>query len=267
MDFLKKHYEKILLGAVLLGLAAAAAYLPIKITNERRDLEEKRVTIFSRRVQPLKPVDATRLETAYRRLEAPVKPNFSGTHNLFNPVPWQKRPDGSLIKITTGGEIGPAAVALIKANPLYTTITYESPGSDEATHLVGVERQAETNPALRRKKSSYAKLNIKGEMFTLREVSGPPDKRELSLELNESGERITISAAQPYRRVAGYTADLRYDPEKRTWLARRVGDRLVFAGDEFTVASINLVATNQFEVVLSARSTGKKTTIRNSAAM
>ena len=39
------------------------------------------------------------------------------------------------------------------------------------------------------------------------------------------------------------------------------------AGDEFTVATINLVGTNQFEVVFIAKSTGKKTTIRFNAAM
>jgi hypothetical protein len=267
MDFIKRHYEKVLLGAVLLGLAVFAAFLPIKIAREREEMRDKREKILSRRVEGLKAVDASRLEEAYHRLEAPVKPNFSSPHNLFNPMPWQKRPDGTLIKISTGGEIGPAALGLVKANPLYTVITYESAGADETTYLIGVERQAEVNPALRRKKSSYAKSNVKGEMFTLREATGTPEKREVALEMNDTGERVTISLAQPYRRVAGYTADLKYDPEKRTWLGRRVGDKLVFAGDEFTVASINLVATNQYEVVLSARSTGKKTTIRHNVAM
>jgi len=35
MDFIKKHYEKILLGVVLLGLAVAVVALPFYITSQR----------------------------------------------------------------------------------------------------------------------------------------------------------------------------------------------------------------------------------------
>ena len=38
MDFLKKHYEKVLLGVVLLGLAAGAVFLILMIPNERAAL-------------------------------------------------------------------------------------------------------------------------------------------------------------------------------------------------------------------------------------
>jgi hypothetical protein len=34
MDFLKKHYEKILLGVILLGLVAAAVLLPFMIMRD-----------------------------------------------------------------------------------------------------------------------------------------------------------------------------------------------------------------------------------------
>ena len=42
MDFLKKHYEKVLLGVVLLGLAVAVAFLPFKIASDKQALEDKR---------------------------------------------------------------------------------------------------------------------------------------------------------------------------------------------------------------------------------
>ena len=42
MDFLKKHYEKVLLGVVLLGLAVAVAFLPFKIASEKQKLEDMR---------------------------------------------------------------------------------------------------------------------------------------------------------------------------------------------------------------------------------
>jgi hypothetical protein len=97
----------------------------------------------------------------------------------------------------------------------------------------------------------------------LREVKGPPDNpSELILDLSDGGERISVVTNQPYRRVDGYTADLKYPPEKRVWPGQRKDAKLLCAGDEFTITAINLVATNQFEVVLSARSTGKKSTIK-----
>ena len=40
MDFLKKHYEKVMLGVVLLGLAVAVAVLPFMIASEKEKLEE-----------------------------------------------------------------------------------------------------------------------------------------------------------------------------------------------------------------------------------
>ena len=40
MDLLKKHYEKIILGGVLLMLALGAAWLPLKIGSERDELRQ-----------------------------------------------------------------------------------------------------------------------------------------------------------------------------------------------------------------------------------
>ena len=36
MEFLKKHYEKVLLGVVLVGLTVGAASLPLMISGERQ---------------------------------------------------------------------------------------------------------------------------------------------------------------------------------------------------------------------------------------
>ena len=40
MEFIKKNYEKMLLGLVLLGLAVAVALLPFKIASERENSRE-----------------------------------------------------------------------------------------------------------------------------------------------------------------------------------------------------------------------------------
>ena len=39
MDFVKKHYEKILLGFVLLGLVGALVFLPFMIASDQQKLQ------------------------------------------------------------------------------------------------------------------------------------------------------------------------------------------------------------------------------------
>ena len=58
---------------------------------------------------------------------------------------------------------------------------------------------------------------------------------QLVVKLADTGETATLSKSQPFRRVDGYSADLKYDPEKNTSVnaaGLRVGDHLAFAGDE-----------------------------------
>jgi len=57
MDFLKKHFEKIILGVVLLGLAVAVVFIPFKVGSERNQLEEKRKSLIARKVAPLTNID------------------------------------------------------------------------------------------------------------------------------------------------------------------------------------------------------------------
>jgi hypothetical protein len=101
----------------------------------------------------------------------------------------------------------------------------------------------------------------------LRAVKGPADKpTELVLELNDTQEEVEITPDRGYRRVDGYMVDLKYEPENKKWQNRREGSMLSFAGDDYTIATIKLVATDQYEVVLSTKSSGKKTTVKYNAA-
>ena len=66
-----------------------------------------------------------------------------------------------------------------------------------------------------------------------------------------------VTREPTYKRIDGYTADLKYPPENKTWTGRRVGSpQLTFNGEEY-----NIVAITQNEVVLSAKSNQKKWTI------
>jgi hypothetical protein len=261
MDFLKKHYEKVLLGVVLIGLALAAAFLPMKIASERQKLEDLRANKTNPKVKPLTNLDLTLPDATLKRALVPPTVDLSAPNKLFNPMPWQKRPDNTLIP---GTKVGAAAVTVTRLSPLYLKLSLDNVTVSDtgARYVIGVEREAAINPAQRPKRQTYASLNTKTEVFALREVKGPAENpSQVILELNDTGERVTITREQPFRRVDGYMADLRYDPEKKNWTNRRIGMTITFNGEDY-----NIVAINQNEVVLSARSNQKKWTIKSSAA-
>jgi hypothetical protein len=118
---------------------------------------------------------------------------------------------------------------------------------------------------LRAKKLYPTSLSEKNDIFRLSEVKGPTNNpTALTLTLNDTGESVPLAKDRPFKRVDSYMADLRYDPEKKFWANQRTNAAFAFAGDSFTIRSIILVATNQYEVVLSARSNGKNTPIQYS---
>src|ERR1051325_8757715 len=126
MDFVKKHYEKVLLSIVLLGLAGAAAALPWQVSHERDRLEEIRRNLTVKvKAKPFRPLDdwLSTNKTALARLETPLNLALSGSHNLFNPVQWKKMPDGRLIVMRTGSELGPGALKIDQIRELSLTVT------------------------------------------------------------------------------------------------------------------------------------------------
>jgi len=254
MDLIKKHYEKVLLGVVLLGLTVAVVMLPFIINKKREDLAAKQANMVPR-PKPLPPLDMTLEDTALQRVQSPIKLDFTTKHNLFNPVLWQKMADGRLVKIQTGNEIGAGALEITDIKPLYLQITYDSPNANG--YFIFVERPAAAEASKRLKHEAFLVKDEKKDLFTLREIKGPPEKpTELVLEMNETGDSISLSPDKPFKRVEGYQADLKYGLDNKIWKNQRVGASLNFAGGQY-----NIVAITETNVVLSAKSNDKKTTI------
>ena len=259
MDFLKKHYEKVLLGVVLLGLAVGAVFLILLIPAERRALEEQSQIIIRQKVDPLTPLDLTKQTSLIARVATLSCLDLANSNKVFNPMQWQKKSDGFLIKLSTGNEVGPQAVLVTKIVPLYTTITLEGatpPGDSGVRYDLSVEKEAAPKPPQRIKKHVFASLNNKTDTFVIREVKGPPENpTELVIEMLDTGEQVALSKAKLFRRVDGFTADLKYPPENnRVWSNLRVGAPLRIAGEDY-----NIVAITKSEVVLSHKLTQKKT--------
>jgi hypothetical protein len=263
MDFVKKHYEKILLGFVLLGLVVALVFLPYLISRDRAISDETRKGITSQSVAPLPPLDLTEQSNVIQRLQSSNMLDFETTNRLFNPVEWQKAKNNTVIKIESGKEVGPQAVVITRITPLYLIVTLDSVGTNEsgARYVISVERQAAVKAWQRNKRQHYALVGEKNEAFTVTTVKGlPEDPTQLVLRLTDTGETATVSKDKPFRRVDGYMASLKYSPkyspEAKTWEDQRIDDKLKFANDDYII-----VAISENEVILSAKSNLKKTTL------
>jgi hypothetical protein len=252
MEFLKKHYEKILLSAVLLCLGVAAAWLPVKIRQEKEELQKTIINLP--KPKELQPVDLSTNETALKRLQNPPTVELAGAHNLFNPVTWKikpnVKPEETFIKIIREGV---DALVVTNIRPLFLELAFEK--TTPSGYWVGVKRKSEKRPA------TYAKLNEKKLLppdlaFTIKEVKGAPeDPEELVLELGDQ-QVVSITKAKPFQRIEGYAVDMRYPPDNLNFRDKKVNDILSLAGESYKI-----IAITENEVRVSAISTDKRTTI------
>lgn len=259
MDFLKKHYEKILLGLMLAGLIGVLVFMLFYIASDQEEMSNKGSQLTTPRAQTLSNLDMTVLDGTLERVKLPYKLDLESTNKLFNPLEWQKALDGNTL-ILKNTRTGPQVVVVTNIYPLYTVITLATVVSNElgVSYDIKVERQAATTPAKRRPVPHYVSKGDKPNSdFTLLDVKGSPDNPDgLVLKLADDGETVTISKDQPFRRVDAYCADFRYDPERKNFRAEREGDKVAFGGADYKVVEVN-----QHEVILQDQSNQKKTSL------
>lgn len=269
MDFLKKHYEKVILSVVLLGLVVAAAGLPYLVAKTRQQIEETVSGVVKRQPKPWKVTNLTTNQEALNRMVAPVRLELSGGHNLFNPVRWLRTPSGALVKLDTGGKIGPEAVKILATRPLNLNVTFDvaGPRGEGMAYNVAVIRETGVGSASPRRASAVPLQ--KAQFFRITKVEGnPADPSALhiqldpkALQLDDDFPSIVVQKGQPYNQVVGYLADLEYPFDNKTFLGRKEGDSIALSVDRTGQESYKIVVITEDQVVLSAKST-KKTTIR-----
>jgi hypothetical protein len=263
MDFIKKHYEKILLGVVLIGLIGALGYLPFKISDEKTKLEETSGNFVRPNVKPLTNLDLTVPETSLTRaMGVSVAYNFSDTNRLFNPMQWQRAQDGKLVRTTSTGL---KAVSVTNITPLYLKIsldavTIQSDGSP--LYIFGIERQNAATKALAQKKQVTTKVGEKNATFYFKEIQGlPTTPTNAVIQLIDSGETVNVphDKDKPWKRIDAYMADLRYDIPKppKIWANMRVGGVIDVNGEKYKI-----VAISSSEVILAAFNNDKKFTVK-----
>jgi hypothetical protein len=263
MEFIKRNYEKVILSLVLLGLVGVLVAMWFVIAADQQQMEDMKRSVTHPKSAPLPDLDLSPQQAVLDRLKSPYELDFSKTNKLFNPVQWQKNiKDGTLMKLTTGNEVGPGAAVVTRITPLYYTISLDSVATNALgappRYTFSVEHQAAALPAQRRPQHQYASVGEKAREFFLKEVKGPPENPDqLVLKLADTGAEVTLSKDKPFQRVDAYSADLKYDPDRLNVTGLRVGADLKFAGDNY-----NMIAIDQNEVILLAQSNQKKYTLR-----
>lgn len=265
MEFLKKNYEKVILSVVLLGLAVAAVFLYLSVSQEQARLVDLENMSTGMQQKPLEPLDLSTNEQTLRRVRRPEALALSGEHNLFNPVTWQRRPDGTLVKLVTGNELGAGALTITRITPLKRIVSFEGANTNMGPtplYSFKVAREGHRQVAKRAPVTLQASsVGAKNDVFILREMRPPENPTEFVLELVEDNSQVTVAAGQPYEGVDGYMADLRYEPDKLSFQNKRVEDRLVFGGDTNRIVSIEAGG-----VTVEAMSNRKRTMLTLSGA-
>lgn len=252
MEFLKKHYEKIILSLVLLGLAVVAASLPVRVNAEKQREEERKQSLIGAAVKEFPPVDLSTNRAVLEKVKKPIHFDIAGKHNLFNPVPWQQRPDGTFIKIQTGDEIGLPKLEVTAINPLYMTVTFDEVvgQAPDFKYQITIIRQTDRSP----KQGRALSVGQSSPIATLKAIQGPPENpTALVLQMPDRTE-ITISKEKPFSKIIGYSADLWYEPTKWTKKDARKGDTVFLPPETY-----NIVAIDADTVIFSAKSNQKQT--------
>ena len=263
MSFIKKNYEKVLLGAVLLGLVAFLLFGQVIVAREKQALEDEKNGVIRQAPKALPELVMSREENILNRVQSQFALDFETTNRLFNTMQWQREPNGRIIKISNGNIVGPRAVKVTNIRPLNFILHFDSfePAgqSGPARYQLSIEHEGATNPFDRRAKKHFlspGQKELGKEPLLLLSVSGPPDKPQLTVEMLETGEKVTVTLDKPYQEVESYEADLTYAPETKHWNNQRVGALLKFNNNNY-----NIVVIDQNEVVISAESNQKRTTL------
>lgn len=259
MDLLRKHYEKVILTVVLVGLAVVAAYLPIKVASVNQALRDATAQYIEPRAQPLEPLDLGTNQTVLRRVANPKPPPFAtGNHTLFNPIKWEKRRDGTLIPME---DAGLRSLAITEIKPLYLRVQFEGVrkgSSSTLRYIFVVENQAATGRSAQRPRRRSVAPGGKFDIFVIESVEGPEDNPEaIILDVPDAKAKVKLSVDTPFQEIGGYSASLRHLVENRSFANQRVGGKIIVAGTPY-----NIIAIGPEDVTLEDEQTKKRTRIQ-----
>ena len=251
-DVLRNHYEKLILGLALAGLAVAVVILMRASAAEQEKIQEYIRHVERRSGAPVKPVDLSSLNGTLKQAQNPPPLELAGPHNVFNPVKWQRRGDGAWVKNVKGTEGTVDELEILRIGPLEYIISLDRfTGSG---YTIIVTNEAALPPYPKRISQYFTLGDTNKALLVLREIKGAPENPELVVEIKETGERVEISKDRPLIRTNTYDVDLRWKVENRTFNRQRTNSVVNLGGDPYKI-----VAINPGEVVMSAPNDKKYT--------
>src|SRR5687767_14645886 len=87
----RQNYEKLILILVLILLAGAVWLLFQASQSEKEKIRQIPIDFDRKAVKLVQPVSLDRFASVFKEATNPPALNFSGPHNLFNPVKWERR--------------------------------------------------------------------------------------------------------------------------------------------------------------------------------
>ena len=254
MNFAKKHYEKLVLGLVLLAVAATAFWLSLKVSDVRADLDTKLQAKVGGKQKPLKPVTLDASLEALTKLTSAPAFKLDGDHNTFNPWTWMYDNNKVLIKIPDGGGGG---LSYEKAIALNLTVEFAGVAGtgDPYRYQFTITRDYEKLAAKRHPTTTSLNSGDKNDLFRLVEVKGPKEAPTgLTLELNENGEKVTLVPGKPFVQTVAWAADIKSQIDQHVFSNKRVDDTFTHRNSLYKI-----VAISKDELVVSAPTRSRKT--------
>jgi len=253
MEFLKKHYEKIILSVVLLGLAAVSALLPFKIAEIVDKINEEPVVPKPKTAEL---IAADKHLTTIQKGKEPPPVNFSGSHRVINPVRWVQNQNKEILKFEGKGP-GDAKVTAVKALKLYITFKGADTSGARTRYIFDVTQEAHVLPRKRKEEERKLEVGFSNEVFLLKELQGNnPDSPTGAVLRMDDGDTITVKTGETYEKVEGYSVDFTFPGERKKFANKRVTDSVNFYGDKYYI-----VAISNNQLVLSAESDGVRVKI------
>lgn len=272
MEFLKNHYEKIVLSVVLLLMAVAAVLLVVQVRSVEDELAIFRRDIVGTGGQTVEQTK-TNAYTAILTKAQPPSVNLVQPHKVFNPERWLMDTNRNLI---SGKDVGVAKLQLLEVQPMQLKLELVVSGSAERqSYLVNITREyalktIDQRPAKRSvtlNSTNYLDAPSKLRYIVARAIEGPPENPTVTLDYQEPGkelQKITLTKDKPFSAVVEFGVKLFYPVEKIAFpnplrkdvVWERKDAPLIFAGDTNIIVDITLS-----NVIVKAVSNDKTTTI------
>ncbi|PAW85417.1 MAG: hypothetical protein B9S33_09885 [Pedosphaera sp. Tous-C6FEB] len=258
MEFLKNHYEKIVLGLMLLLMASGAVLLVLEAGSVQERLQAYRDLVISGESKPPPAQDVEKMKSLLSAATKPSQTDFATVHRVFNPGAWFVGTNGDLI---AGTKVGVSQLAVHSITPQRLLLELVSVGgtADRATASLRVTREFARTPAEQLKVSKTVPINATNTaanassahtldpqrklVLLIRGSSGTPENPEVKCELHEPNKdaiKFNLSKAQGFVNVVEHIASIQYMVETNfAWPKARKDTPLVFAGDTNIVVEVN----------------------------